>query len=101
MDVGVASTSSSEDITMEAANAVVDTKRQSLSGHVFVLTQFDFHVPIGPFCKTNHQLSIVLFSHANPPLQNRKGGFLVDLHRKVQTVPVQKCTISRKRGDDI
>ena len=86
---------------MESVIAVVDTKRQALSGHVFLLTQFDFHVPIGPFCETNHQLSIVVFSHADPQLQNRKGGFLVDLHRKVQTVPVQKCTISRKRGDDI
>ena len=49
MDVGVASTCTSGDLTMEAVIAVVDTKRQALSGHVFLLTQFDFHVPIGPF----------------------------------------------------
>ena len=75
MDVGVASTSTSGDLTMEAVIDVVNTKRQALSSHVFLLTQFDFHVPIDPFCEANHQLSIVVFSHADPPLQNRKAGF--------------------------
>ena len=86
---------------MDAVNAVMDTKRQAFSGRVFFLTQFDFHVPIGFFYETDHQLSIVVFSYPGPPFQKRKDGFLLDLHRKVHAVPIQKCTISRKRNNEI